>query len=363
VRDFSLVFKQLSEAFASAAADDRKQDMAKIVSSLAERVCSGCMFHNRCWKKEFFRTYQSFCNLMVETEQSRVVTADMLPAPITRYCPRTRELAAALNSYQEICRMELECKKRVVENQGLVSQQLTGIAQVLNELAQEINLDRVEEEGGNYHQECFKVGIAQDNAKPGEFCGDAYSLFSYGGEDFFVISDGMGSGSSARDESEAAVQLLQRLIATGFKRELSLRTLNTLLRLRDRERFATIDMAVFNVKEPLVEIIKIGAPPSYLVREGEVFLLKGAAPPIGILDQVEPNLVRQRIQEQDLIVMVSDGVVEPLDQDRWLQEFLQQAVRIDPQKLAEEILSELKARVGLEDDRTVIAIYICKLLN
>ena len=63
-----------------------------------------------------------------------------------------------------------------------------------------------------------------------------------------ALSDGMGIGEKASNESQTAVRLLETLLSSGFTREVALKTINSVLMLRShRESFATLDMMIFDL--------------------------------------------------------------------------------------------------------------------
>ena len=114
---------------------------------------------------------------------------------------------------------------------------------------------------------------------------DYYSLLELGvREQVIILSDGMGNGPRAAAESKATIVLLERLLEAGFKKEVVLRSVNSLLQLRTGdETFATVDMALIDLVEGEVELLKIGAAPSMIKREKEVFRIGAPSLPLGIL--------------------------------------------------------------------------------
>jgi stage II sporulation protein E len=176
-----------------------------------------------------------------------------------------------------------------------------------------------------------------------------------------VLSDGMGSGRRAAGESAATVRFLERLLKAGFTVEVAVKTVNSLLLLRlPEESFTTVDMAVVDTSLGEVKFLKVGAAPSFIKRVGEVATIQTASLPVGILQQVELEPVKWLLAPGDVIVMVSDGVVDVpgrrLEREPWLVNYLRRLPEGEPREMAERILRQAREMAGpqLRDDMTVL---------
>ncbi|WP_144440563.1 SpoIIE family protein phosphatase [Limnochorda pilosa] len=174
-----------------------------------------------------------------------------------------------------------------------------------------------------------------------------------------VLSDGMGTGVPAWQESHAAVTLLQSLLEAGLELHASVRTLNTLLRARSPEvRFATLDMLVVDLYSGEAEIVKIGAAPSLLVRAGRLEIVEGESPPAGVLDEVEADVRVVSLGPDDRVILASDGLWEAGGRFRpdWLAEEVARFHGEDPAVLAEILVARARELWGPDrhDDATVL---------
>jgi len=116
--------------------------------------------------------------------------------------------------------------------------------------------------------------------------------------------------------------------------------------------FASIDMCMVDGVDGWADFIKVGAEGSYILRDGRAEPVVCPAPPLGILDSVEPVTVRRQLFAGDIIIMMSDGVYGSGD---WLESVLAQ---LDTTRAVDE-LAEYILELSLEhqpqqDDRTVI---------
>lgn len=174
-----------------------------------------------------------------------------------------------------------------------------------------------------------------------------------------VLSDGMGSGWPAWQESRTAVTLLRSLLEVGLDLQPSVKLVNSLLRARSAQvRFATLDMLVVDLYTGQAQLLKIGAAPSLVVRRGEVAVVEGESPPAGVVDDVEADIQTIDLGPDDRVILASDGLWEAggTYQPGWLVEEVSRFRHEEPAVLAEILAArarELRPR-GLQDDATVL---------
>ncbi len=208
----------------------------------------------------------------------------------------------------------------------------------------------------------YRVQTGWASAAKAGLSGDSCAVLTLPAERVaLVLSDGMGSGRQAAGESAATVRFLERLLTAGFSVAVAVKTVNSLLLLRlPEESFTTVDMAVVDTAAGEVEFLKVGAAPSFIKRVGEVATVQTASLPVGIMQQVEIEPVRWLLAPGDIIVMVSDGVVDMpgrrLEREPWLVNFLRRLPDGDPQETAAKILRQARELAGphLRDDMTVL---------
>ncbi len=192
--------------------------------------------------------------------------------------------------------------------------------------------------------------------REGVVCGDACVWDSLDDTSYFLaISDGMGTGPKAAMQSQATLSLLQRFYQAGFRDDVIYDTINQVMLLRSAgETFSTVDLCLIDLIEGAANFIKIGAPPSFLLRRGQVLTISSPTLPLGILDEVAPGATRRVLEDGDLLVLVSDGVTNNEDTE-WLEELLTNWQDLEPNQVAERLLDEAAARFGRHDDMTVVA--------
>lgn len=207
----------------------------------------------------------------------------------------------------------------------------------------------------------LELGVAQ-TAKD-EISGDCFfHLETAPGIQVYLLSDGMGKGSKARAESDQAICLARDMLEVGFSAETAIKAINSLLVLRGKEHFATLDMAVVDIVRGQVEIFKTGAAPSFIKSGNEVEEIAGAGLPIGIVPGVEPRQISRTIREGDCLVMVSDGIVDGHSRDEnWVASQLRLMGNLAAPAIAKQLLNRAgKTGESFSDDVTVIVVRVGK---
>lgn len=187
------------------------------------------------------------------------------------------------------------------------------------------------------------------------------------GKYLLALSDGMGSGPDAMKSSKIAIKMLERLLTAGFDKDVSLKLINsTLFANTDEDMYATLDIQILDLFNGNLEFIKNSACPTYVKRGKNVQLLKAMSLPTGILNETDLVVYDYDLQDGDILVMCTDGVIdsnkEYLNKHLWLKYLLEDIEVNDAQKIADIILGEaIDNDFGNQkDDMTVIVAKITK---
>ena len=214
----------------------------------------------------------------------------------------------------------------------------------------------------------MQVGIAKAKKSESVISGDStIQTRLEDGKYLLAISDGMGSGPDARKSSKIAIKMLERLLETGFNKEVALKLINSIISNNtEDDMYATLDVNILDMYKGNMEFFKNGACPTFLKRRNEVDILKSVSLPTGILDNIDLVEYNQDLQEGDIIVMCSDGIIdsskEYKNKELWVKYILEELETDDAQRIADIILNEaIDNDFGKEkDDMTVIACRIGK---
>lgn len=207
----------------------------------------------------------------------------------------------------------------------------------------------------------FKVLTGVARAMKENVSGDNFSLLKLESGDFMVaLSDGMGTGQEAGEESETVMALLEQMIEAGFKAETAIRLINSSLVLKsDRQTFSTIDMSIINLLTGMCEFIKIGAAAAFIKRDNWVETISSTTLPIGMFQNVDYDTVTKKLYEGDIIIMVTDGVLDSMveeNKESVLEQIIMEINSRNPQEIANRILDRALSRSNYIpiDDMTVI---------
>lgn len=215
-------------------------------------------------------------------------------------------------------------------------------------------------------KQILQVGVAKATKSGSITSGDSSIHTKLGdGKYLIAISDGMGSGKEAKKSSNMAIAMLNKLLSSGFDKDTSLRLINsTLSTINEEDMYATLDIAIFDLYAKNLEFIKNGACPTYVKNKRNVQILKSLSLPTGILDTIDLVVYDKDLQDGDILVMCSDGILESSDEytnkELWLKFLLEDIETEDSQKIADIILQEaIDNNYGIpKDDMTVIVVKI-----
>lgn len=203
-------------------------------------------------------------------------------------------------------------------------------------------------------------------AKDGEeISGDVFSCLSLpGGETLVALSDGMGSGRRAFEESRTVIELLEQMAEAGFSEMSALKLINSVfLSFEEAEHYVTADILILNLYQGSCQFIKNGATATYLYHMGEIRKIEGQALPIGVHQEMASFIRKEEIEDGDYVIMMTDGVADLFqDVTGSLEEYIYECDIREPDELADAILEEALARQNgcAGDDMSVIVTRIEK---
>lgn len=450
LKEFSMVFNQLSKTFSDIAGDNDYEtissDVNNIINSIADAVCFDCSLYKSCWEKGFYITYNSLFKLLTAIDKKgELAESDIL----SNRCYKPHAIIEKANEIYSIYRDNLKWERQLDECRYLVADQLLGISHVIDEVAAEIDIDihfkrGMEEQikieldkrgvrckdvlvlekatgkvevsivkkacrgrrecnkvvegvvsqmfnktfacknreciyaGGDecsiYLEEAKKIniitGIACKAKGHNSVMGDSHSFMELkGGKFMLALSDGMGSGSRAALESQDVICLLENFMEAGFELDVTVKTINSVLILRSEDEiFATADICIIDQITGYAEFIKIGAVSTFIKRGNTIDIINGSSLPIGIIENIELDRKTVKLQDGDMIIMITDGILDSyngeLDKDRWLSSVIAMNHTKNPQELADYIMDcalEM-GRGEVKDDMTVMVSRVWRSL-
>jgi len=209
------------------------------------------------------------------------------------------------------------------------------------------------------------VGIAQKMKTGNVISGDSFASVFLHSRTALILSDGMGSGARAAKDSSATVSLLKRLLESGFDRDLAVKTVNATLALRSpEESFSTVDLTMIDLFSGKTDFIKISAEPSFVKKGKKIQVIESSSLPIGILDTVDYEPVSVDLENGDILVMATDGLLDAgrktKVRENWVMAELNKFGQEDPQRIADYLLFRAEEMSGgrLLDDVLVVVVRV-----
>lgn len=448
VGQFSQVFHQLAHSFSSQpqnVEEEKDRNVDLFLSQVTEKTCQICFKKEQCWERKFDDTYRLMNELYETIEVHGVIKKPFQFVEWSKHCVKSQKVIEVMEKEYEQVKTHLLYKKRMNESRRLVADQLSGVSQVMNNFALEIQregeahhvqeqeiLDALEglglsiryveilslEEGNidieisqpmcHGRDECAKIvapllsdivgetitvvkkecdfykdgyckmslrsakafkidtGIASAAKGGGWVSGDNYNTMEVGnGKYAIAISDGMGNGERAYLESNETLSLLQQILQSGIEEMVAIKSINSVLSLRSSEEvFSTLDLAMIDLQNAKTKFLKIGSTPSFIKRGEQCISVAAHNLPMGILQEIEVDVVSEQLKAGDLLIMFTDGIYDAPrnieNKELWMKRLIAEIVTEEPQEVADLLLEKVvRYQQGqIVDDMTVVVAKI-----
>ena len=206
------------------------------------------------------------------------------------------------------------------------------------------------------------VGIAAVKKRGESVSGDRGTYFKTdNGELCVILSDGMGSGCAAAEESVGTIRILENFLRAGVSPSNAMKLLNAAALVRDTESwgYSTVDLMCIDLFTGEASFYKYGAAPSY-VRSGSVIRkIRCSSYAAGLSFEAgkTPDVMRMKMKPGSVAVIASDGIVSD-GKDLWLRELLEASDGVDMKSLAGSVVQTAVREYGRNDDMTALAVKV-----
>lgn len=189
-------------------------------------------------------------------------------------------------------------------------------------------------------------------------CGDSFSAFHQDNLHYLALSDGMGQGKMAANESKLTLEVLSKLILNGIGLKDTIDSINALLKIKNRnDMFTTLDLCNINLANARMKLIKYGANPSYHIRSGMVEKIATNSLPVGVVSKLKMVSYEMPLKNNDLIIMSSDGTGNDFEQI--VNDNVHLYCDQHPQEIATFLMDQVLEKNNLDD----ISIIVIKVVN
>ena len=211
------------------------------------------------------------------------------------------------------------------------------------------------------------IGIAESYKSQNIVSGDSMiNIRLKDGKYLVALSDGMGTGKQAKESSTKALEVVENLLLSGFDKNTSVELITSSLIQHNAEVFATLDIAIIDLYQGTIEMMKSGACPTYIKHRKKVQLVKSTSLPAGIVEQNNLEVFDRDIEPGEILLMCTDGIldsnIEYKNKELWVKYLLEDIETNNTKKIADLVLNEaIDNNFGkAKDDMSVI---VCKFLE
>lgn len=338
-------------------------EMSQFVKNVKEGTCSRCENYKKCWNKNYHSTYENIFNAIDVLKNKNVIEESDLESDI---CDRKALFVEGLNSAYEIYKIDSDWKNKVKEDRKLVAKQLRGVSEAIDNVQGDIK----EMNQTSSQIELLGIGLKLDFASSQKTKtssnknGDNITYVKLkNGKILFGISDGMGSGEDAANSSKKVLDVFEKYLNAGLEKHVAIDLMNSYMMIGEQEdMYATLDTVIFDEATGNAEIIKFGACPTYIIKDGNVKMISSKSLPVGSTINLDGEIYKERFDRNTLIVMVSDGVLEVNKlKEKWILQLLKSLKTDNPKRISDIILQEaVDENFGTaKDDMSVVVVKVC----
>lgn len=332
----------------------------EIFERVKMRVCKDCSMAETCKRNASYK--ENMEEIWQTIEEDGYCDLTNMPKGFRQVCLRAERFLNEFGHVYELYKQNMLSLGAAKSSRAIMAMQYSEISNVIELLSEEISDGDIEEtEGKRIYSP--KITVRRE-AKEGQIdSGDTVIYFEKGNKFFVILCDGMGSGEDAMHQSRLTARLFEKFLKAGFNKETSLRMINSALALKaDQESFSTVDVLEIDTKTGECEFLKIGSAQTFIKKKKEIGVISSKSLPVGILENIETEPFRGRVENGDIILMVTDGISEAgngvLKTD-WIKKLLALEKR-SPREIADLIITGAKARTRFRDDMTCCVIKIEK---
>ena len=327
-----------------------KKASSDIFDTVAERVCRNCQKRGYC----------SVDTLELEKilKKDGFLTTSNVPKSFNSACRRPEKFLTEFAHIFELNKQNELFRGEAVYDKNIALNQYEEISNLINNLSRFIaDIPKAEAKNELFRVDVF---IAEEARHGQEISGDTVIHFKKDNKYYVILCDGMGSGKEANGISSLTARLFAEFLKSGIDKKSAVNLINSALSLNaDRESFSSADILEIDLSKGSAEFLKIGSAQSFIKRKNEITVVTSSALPIGILDNIEVFPQSFSVSENDVILMVSDGISEAtagVIKKDWINRILLSDTPLE--SLAGKLLESAKIRSVYSDDMTSVIIKI-----
>ncbi|MBE6543514.1 MAG: hypothetical protein E7675_03870 [Ruminococcaceae bacterium] len=209
-----------------------------------------------------------------------------------------------------------------------------------------------------------EIAILTKNCQGEEVCGDSVVSFTTNDGYFYtVLSDGMGSGVEAALVSRICCTFAEKLSMCGGSLKTVIETINNYVLSQSNECSATVDLLRVDKYTAKACFVKSGAVSSMVIRGGHVFRINSSSVPVGIVRELNCEVITLPVKAGDFIIMNSDGVTPDFESGLFAADIVTRGDKLTLEEIARAIIQGAENSSHRSDDMSVAVIRITDAIN
>lgn len=208
------------------------------------------------------------------------------------------------------------------------------------------------------------IAVMTKNCLGEEVCGDCVVSFSTNDGYFYtVLSDGMGSGVEAALVSRICCTFAEKLSMCGGSLRTIIETINNYVLSQSNECSATVDLLKIDKYTAKAYFVKSGAVSSMVIRGGHVYRINSTSVPVGIVRELNCEVISLPLKAGDYIIMNSDGVTPDFESGLFAADIVTRGDNLTLEEMARAIIQGAENSSKRSDDMSVAVIKITDALK
>ena len=207
----------------------------------------------------------------------------------------------------------------------------------------------------------FKLEVAVSSKSKEMKNGDNVVVSKISDTKYFVaLADGMGHGEGAHKVSKMVLSLVKSMFEVGIDNDLVIESVNKLLIPAGLDNFSTLDACVIDLENEICNFIKLGSSVSVIKHRNTSEIISSSSLPIGLVQNIKPQIISRSLCFGDVIFLASDGVVDSFESPEEFKAFINDTKIYNLQKHLDNVIFDAEYQTKHLDDMTIIGINLLK---
>ncbi|WP_432667500.1 stage II sporulation protein E [Wukongibacter baidiensis] len=141
LREYATAFSELAVTYSKISEKEKiieNNEVTNLINDIANSICANCSMKRSCWDNYFYSTYNGIMDAITTLDTQGKLHKNNFPSYLKKKCLKEDKLLEKINSTYEIYKVGYKWSKKLFEMRQLVSEQFNGVAQIIDELSNEI---------------------------------------------------------------------------------------------------------------------------------------------------------------------------------------------------------------------------------